>query len=54
MNVKSTEIEYTFDNPSSPYARWGVVIQSPRPDVVRLAYIGTGFPSEIKGSREKQ
>jgi hypothetical protein len=54
MTAPFSKLEYTFDNPSHPQARWGEIMQSPHPNVVRLAYIGAGGFKEIQGCREKK
>lgn len=45
------DIEYTFDSPTHPYARWERLITGSWSGV-RLEFIGAGKPSEVQGCRE--
>lgn len=47
------QVEYTFDNPRHPHARWGRLI-SGSATRVRLEMIGTGSPKEVRGCRRYQ
>ncbi len=52
MNTSKVDaMEYTFDNPQNPHARWGTVYKR-RDNRVYLSFIGWGFQHEIKGERK--